>query len=141
MKSSIPAEEVRVWNMRFLAEELGGVSKFAEKLERSQSQISQLIGKNPNKTVERRLARIVEQKCRRPSGWLDAPHVTDWLKIERTDWRAGLRRSLLQYGISIDAAPTRNEEAELELCTRFRLLDEKDQTRLLDIARVFVERA
>jgi len=117
----------------------GGVSGLSNRLDRSQSQLSQLIGKSPSKVIEKRLARYIEQRVKRPSGWLDKVHVVDWLAISREDWRAALRRDLLRYGITVDADLSSNEKSELELLTCFRLLDETDQIRLLKICQTFVD--
>lgn len=43
----------------------------AEKLGMSESQLSQLMGKNPSKPVGDRLARKIEGKFGLPTGWLD----------------------------------------------------------------------
>jgi len=77
MPHGLPIEIVRMWNARFLADREGGLTRFADRIERSPSQVSQLIGKTQIKTIERKLARHFEQMCKMPEGWLDSPHIDD----------------------------------------------------------------
>lgn len=43
----------------------------AKKLNISESQVSQLIGKTPTKSIGSRLARRIEREYKLPPGWLD----------------------------------------------------------------------
>jgi hypothetical protein len=139
-KAQMPVEEVRLWNLRYLADREGGVTRFAERIGRSQSQVSQLIGKTPSKVLERKLAREIEKACAMPSGWLDGMHVTDWIAIRRPDWRHGLRLTLSRAGITIDQGDIdRGDPDEAELVTAFRLMSPRDRGRLLGVARVFLQ--
>lgn len=65
---------IRRKNMRQLAASIGGVSALANILKKSQSQISHLIGKNPQKNIGDNIAKQVEQAFHKPAGWLDIEH-------------------------------------------------------------------
>lgn len=69
-------KDIRRKNLRSLARAVGGVTELAEQLERSQSQISHLIGTNPVKNIGDRLATHVEKVFNKPHGWLDQLHST-----------------------------------------------------------------
>jgi len=68
-------KDIRRQNLRALARIVGGVSKLAERLEKSQSQISHLIGTNPVKNIGDKFAVHVERIFNKPYGWLDQMHV------------------------------------------------------------------
>lgn len=63
--------EVRRNRLRKVAKDLGGPAKLAQKVEKSESQISQLIGKNPTRNVGRGLAREIETTLNLEKWWLD----------------------------------------------------------------------
>ena len=67
-------KDIRRENMRALARQAGGISEIAERLDKSQSQISHLIGSNPIKNIGDRIASEVEQAFNKPHGWLDREH-------------------------------------------------------------------
>lgn len=67
-------KEIRRKNLRALARTVGGVTQLAERLEKSQSQISHLIGTNPVKNIGDRFAAEVEKIFNKPTGWLDQNH-------------------------------------------------------------------
>lgn len=67
-------KEIRRENMRALAKVAGGVSYLATVLSKSQSQISQLIGKSPSKNIGDRIARQIEEIFKKPRGWMDVLH-------------------------------------------------------------------
>jgi transcriptional regulator with XRE-family HTH domain len=48
---------------------------FCDRVGMSESQVSQLLGKNPSKNIGPTLARRIEQAFGKPRGWLDIPHV------------------------------------------------------------------
>lgn len=66
--------EIRIKNLRLIAEEVGGLGRLAEAMEADPSFISQLIGKNPSKNIGRNTARKAEAAAGKPVGWLDADH-------------------------------------------------------------------
>lgn len=67
-------KEIRRKNLRILARSMGGVTKLAERLEKSQSQISHLISINPVKNIGDKFAAHVERIFSKPYGWLDHDH-------------------------------------------------------------------
>jgi len=67
-------KDIRRENMRSLARRVGGISDMAGRLDKSQSQISHLIGSNPIKNIGDRIAAEVEHAFNKPHGWLDREH-------------------------------------------------------------------
>ncbi|MDF2867538.1 MAG: ymfK [Gammaproteobacteria bacterium] len=67
-------KDIRRDNMRALAESIGGITAMAERLGKSQSQISHLIGYTPIKNIGDRIAAEVEKAFGKPFGWLDRDH-------------------------------------------------------------------
>ena len=67
--------QIRYRNARTLVIEAGGISEFAERLDRIQSQVSSFAGKNPTKGIGPKIARLIEQTFGKPHGWLDKEHA------------------------------------------------------------------
>ncbi len=67
-------KDIRRENMRALARSIGGISAIADKMGKSQGQISHLIGSTPIKNIGDRIAAQVEEAFDKPPGWLDKPH-------------------------------------------------------------------
>lgn len=65
------ADTRRLRNARWLAAKVGGQSKFAARIERDVSFVSQLIGKNPKRSIGNETAKVIEQSFGLPHGWLD----------------------------------------------------------------------
>ena len=70
-------KETRRKNLRKLARLVGGITELSERLDRSQSQISHLIGNNPIKNIGDRLASHIEEVFGKPRGWLDYEHEAE----------------------------------------------------------------
>lgn len=71
------SKTIRYKNTRLLVEQVGGVSSFAEKIGKGQSQASQFAGTNPIKGIGNKVAREIESAFDKPHGWLDLPHEED----------------------------------------------------------------
>lgn len=71
---------VRRENLRALAKVIGGISALANRLGKSQGQISHLIGSHYTKNVGDKLAAEIERCFNKPPGWLDCIH--DGLLLE-----------------------------------------------------------
>lgn len=65
---------IRRENLRILAKSVGGITRLSELLDKPQSQISHLIGKNPIKNIGDKIAEEIELAFNKPFGWLDRPH-------------------------------------------------------------------
>ncbi|MGO3058835.1 MAG: LexA family protein [Halomonas sp.] len=63
--------QIRLENARGLAEQAGGNTNFANKIDREPTQISRFMGANPTKNIGNRLARHIETCFGKPKGWLD----------------------------------------------------------------------
>ncbi|GJM06865.1 MAG: repressor [marine bacterium B5-7] len=68
-------KDVRRENMRALARTVGGISAMANRLGKSQGQISHLIGSSPIKNIGDKIAAQVELAFTKPHGWLDREHA------------------------------------------------------------------
>jgi len=66
--------ELRYRNGLLLVDEAGGLTEFAEEMEMSLSQASQILGKNPVRGIGNDLAPRMEEKFKKPVGWLDQIH-------------------------------------------------------------------
>lgn len=71
---SMTIENIRLANMRMLAAEVGGQSRFGERVGMSRQLVSNYIGKTPVKHIGSDLARKVERIFDKPHGWLDREH-------------------------------------------------------------------
>ncbi|MDM9639328.1 hypothetical protein [Acinetobacter nosocomialis] len=71
------SKSIRYLNTRILVEEVGGVSNFAEKINKGQSQTSQFAGTTPIKGIGNKVAREIEEAFGKPHGWLDVLHEED----------------------------------------------------------------
>jgi SOS-response transcriptional repressor LexA len=67
-------KDIRRENLRRLARAVGGITGLSERLDRSQSQISHLIGNKPIKNIGDRLASHIERVFNKSYGWLDHEH-------------------------------------------------------------------
>ena len=66
--------DIRRENAKALADQVGGSRVFARMLSREETQVSQIIGRNPQRQIGPKLARLIEQAFGKPEGWLDVPH-------------------------------------------------------------------
>lgn len=73
-------QEIRRERLRAYASAIGGQAKLANELAISESQVSQIIGRNPIRNIGTRQAREIERKLRKPIYWLD--DLTDGLDAE-----------------------------------------------------------
>lgn len=71
--------EIRRKNARLLAESVGGVVAFSDKINKLQSQVSSFIGVRPTKNIGEKVAKQIEQAFNKPNGWLDKDH--DFLQV------------------------------------------------------------
>ncbi len=76
------SKSIRYQNTRLLVEQVGGVSSFADKIGKGQSQTSQFAGTNPIKGIGNKIAREIEDAFGKPHGWLDIPQESSQ-KIEK----------------------------------------------------------
>ncbi|TCB75573.1 hypothetical protein E0H89_11495 [Acinetobacter sp. ANC 3781] len=76
------SKSIRYSNTRLLVDQIGGVSNFAEKIGKGQSQASQFAGTNPIKGIGNKVAREIEEAFGKSHGWLDIPHEEEIEKLE-----------------------------------------------------------
>jgi hypothetical protein len=125
--------EIRHANLLNLIQEAGGVSRLAEKVDRSHSQISQLKNRSRHsKSGEPRemgddIARHIEQKCALRTGWMDTEHpveggvsvrdlyeftvppITKWEDLMQESEKAELIRVVVQDDALPNEAPKGSE--------------------------------
>lgn len=92
------SKDIRRENLRALAKSIGGITALAKLLDKSQSQISHLIGTNPIKNIGDRLANQIEKVFNKPHGWLDHEHP-ELVKL------LGIDSSLQKRGFNIEWVP------------------------------------
>ncbi|MBJ8417513.1 hypothetical protein [Acinetobacter courvalinii] len=68
------SKTIRYNNTRILVDQVGGVSNFANKINKGQSQTSQFAGTTPIKGIGNKVAREIEDAFGKPHGWLDVLH-------------------------------------------------------------------
>lgn len=68
------SKTIRYNNTRILVDQVGGVSNFANKINKGQSQTSQFAGTTPIKGIGNKVAREIEDAFEKPHGWLDVLH-------------------------------------------------------------------
>jgi transcriptional regulator with XRE-family HTH domain len=66
-------DEITRANARMLMETAGSSAAFGERVGLSNSQVSQLLGRNPIRNIGFKLARRIEEAFDKPTGWLDVP--------------------------------------------------------------------
>lgn len=71
------SKTIRYNNTRILVDEVGGVSNFANRINKGQSQTSQFAGTTPIKGIGNKVAREIEDAFNKPHGWLDVIHQED----------------------------------------------------------------
>ncbi|NBC46724.1 MAG: hypothetical protein GVY22_01775 [Gammaproteobacteria bacterium] len=86
--------QVRLWNLRWLAGENGGLTALAKRIDRPQPMLSAYIGRNPSKLVGRDFCAYVEQTLELDPLWLDQPHPDLWRNIENPTWRMQVVREM-----------------------------------------------
>ena len=128
--SLLSSEEVRLWNLRWLAAENGGLTSLAKRLGRPQPMLSSYIGKGHYKRLGRDFCAFVEQTLHLDSQWLDQPHPELWVKIQNPAWQREISRELPKIELQVEDGPL------AELCDIAQRLQEPDQLRLVDFARV-----
>lgn len=74
-------------NLRLLAQAVGGITSLANRLNKSQGQISHLIGLNPTKNIGDKLAAEIEQAFNKPPGWLDWQQQNLSVELDRQEIR------------------------------------------------------
>lgn len=63
--------DIRRENARLLAKLAGTRTKFGERVGMDASQVSQIIGRSPKKSIGNSIARRIENAFRKPIGWMD----------------------------------------------------------------------
>lgn len=74
--------EIRLENARRLAEQAGGTTQFAARVDREPTQMSRVMGSNPTKNIGSRLARHFEKCFGKPVGWMDKDHGSALQEID-----------------------------------------------------------
>ncbi len=129
---------VRLWNARLLADREGGITRFADKIKRSQSQASHIIGKNPIKRISGKLARHIESSFGVDDGWLDQARPSEWMKIQSQQWLDLLRLDMKDSGAMITDSRDDLGGQDREMLTLFGLLPQRDRDLLLSLASQMV---
>lgn len=94
--------EIRHKNAQLLAQRVGGVNNFANRLGKSPSQVSNFTKDDPGKGIGNKIARQIEQAFNKPAGWLDV--ARDWgeLNAEPNRKDEALRQAQLDISESFE---------------------------------------
>lgn len=88
-------ETVR-WNVRYLLDNAANGDRpmvwAVDHLNKSQGQISQLLGINPSKNIGKTMAMEIAEYFAVSEGWLYEPHPDLWVRIKYQPWRRRLPR-------------------------------------------------
>lgn len=76
-------DEITRANARMLMAD-STAAAFGERVGLSNSQVSQMLGKNPRRNIGFKLARRIEEAFGKPTGWLDEPHEAPVLPEKQT---------------------------------------------------------
>jgi len=124
-------EDVRRENLRLLRDEIGSVQELADRVGKSQSQISQWLNASTHsvsgkpRQISTGSCREIERALRKPEGWMDVEH-SPFAIVETTETTA-LRRVL------------NDTSADIRLLSVYRLAN-SDQRELIDAAvRLVIE--
>jgi len=125
-------EDVRRDNLRRLRDELGGVQELADRLGKSQSQISQWLNASVHsatgkpRTISSGSCRELERILQKPEGWMDVEHVA--LTTVQSNEATALRKILA------------DTSADVRLLSVYNLAN-ADQRELIDSAvRLVIEK-
>lgn len=117
-------------NARGLAHAVGGFARFAEKVGVSESQVSQILGKNPIRNIGVKTARRIEEAFDKPLGWLDQPHETS------SSTEASLSHDLAETELRI----LRDQVSKAAACLRaFQAANDIDRQHLVSLALTLLE--
>jgi phage repressor protein C with HTH and peptisase S24 domain len=75
-------KEIRYLNARALVDRAGGVSAFAERIGKGQSQVSQFAGENPIKGIGDKIAGQIEEAFGLPRGYMDRLHGDEGERVD-----------------------------------------------------------
>lgn len=107
------SKSIRYQNTRILVDSVGGISNFAEKIGKGQSQTSQFAGTNPIKGIGNKVAREIEEAFEKNHGWLDVLHQE--------------KSELLPFNNLYESLSTRDNEELEELIRVLYDLESKDK--------------
>ena len=136
-KLGMDAAQIRRENLRLLAKQLGGQARLAEKLGKSEAQISALFSDNQQakRNIGTRLARQIEQRLGKPHGWLDHQQKEDYfdqdLLIKSVELVEGALRAE-----RLEVSPEKRARLYFEALKRLRagLVDSADIRELVRLA-------
>lgn len=98
------------------------MAKFAEQIERSQTQVSRLAGKNPTRNIGEKLARHIERVFCLPTYWLDQDRIDlDDVSITPDMDRQAIKHQKLHSALQSISDAT--EHQKIDEITYFQLLE------------------
>lgn len=89
---NLTIDTIRLWNARYLADQLGSIVAFGSAIGKSQGQAGNLIGKNPVRNIGNSIAREIEEAFKKTNGWIDHAHPDLWAAIKNKEWKAALKK-------------------------------------------------
>lgn len=121
-------KQIRYANARRLVSQSGGITAFANRIDKSQSQASQIAGENPIKGIGDKVAKQIEQAFGLPVGWMDrlpdAGAAEDRNEVPLVSWvQAGdfcEAIELLQLGDEVERYPRMKNHGPRTYCLRVK---------------------
>jgi len=117
--------QIRYKNAQYLAELAGGVGAVAEKLGKSQPQVSHLLAETPVKNIGNKIAGQFEEAFNKPEGWLSDLHPELWGEVPEADNATGAIDGLREEAISFARI--------------FQTLPREQRTILVNTAQAFID--
>lgn len=93
------AEENRIDNARYLSLLEGGISAFASKISRSETQVSRFLGAGRTKNIGPKMARHIESCFNKHEGWLDKEH--GFSDVDKDAFSDNLNKACDESGIPV----------------------------------------
>lgn len=119
-------------NARYLADSVGGFRRFGERVGLAESQVSQLLGKNPSRNIGVKVARRIEEAFEKPLGWIDQRHGESGL--------AELSEVAMNELLSTELRILKDQVAKVSACLRAtETANEIDKRNLISLALSILE--
>lgn len=136
-KPGMDVSDIRRENLRILAKQLGGQARLAEKLGKSEAQVSGWFSDNPNskRNVGTRLAREIEVLLGKPRGWMDHQQKDDYFDQDLLIKSVALVEGALRAE-RLEVAPEKRARLYFEVLKRLRagVVDPVDIRELVRLA-------
>lgn len=81
LNQSMHVKEIRRLNLELLIAEAGSAVELAEQVDTNEGYLSQLRNETNERGVGHKLAKRLEDRRKKTSGWMDHPHPEEWRRL------------------------------------------------------------